>query len=129
MTHFTIPLKTVNEANGSHGHWSTKAKRRKTQRLVTTVAMRAHAQGLKGSGPNPRALPFPLVVKLTRFSAGQLDTDALPLSMKSIRDQIADELGVTDGPSDSRVAWTYDQKKCARGCWFVAVEIGPAVST
>lgn len=114
---FSIPIKTVNEANGSHGHWAAKASRRKRQRQATKVVFLAAVNGKWWH------LEPPFKVTMRRISAGLLDTDALPLSLKSIRDQIAEELGVTDGPTDSRVTWEYDQVRGKRGLYEVEVEI------
>lgn len=125
MIRFSIPIKTVNEANGSHGHWAAKASRRKKQRIDTKCAF-FHSSIVhmeEGSCTVRLTPPPPYRVTLTRVSAGLLDTDALPLSLKSIRDQIAEELGVTDGPTDDRVTWAYAQKKCKRGQYSVEVEI------
>lgn len=104
-----LDVKTVNEANGSHGHWRPKAARRKAQRNLTRLAMLRHPK------------PLPCTVLLTRLSAGTLDDDAVPLSLKSIRDGIADAFGVKD--NDPRIAWRYAQAKARRGQYAVVIEI------
>ncbi len=86
MIEFTIPVKTVSESNGQHGHWRTKSSRRKAQRWAVSMALRN------------RALPsLPVVVTLTRISAGTLDEhDNLRGAMKSIVDEIAEHYGLPD---------------------------------
>ncbi len=100
MIEITLPIKTVNESNGQHGHWRVKSGRRKAQRAAVAQALRN------------RALPaLPVVVMLTRISAGHLDQhDNLPGSMKSIADEIAEHYGLPD--KDSRFVWMYAQEKC-----------------
>lgn len=117
MISFSIPIKTCNEANGSHGHWAAKATRRKRQRVATGAAFYVASVGQRWR------LEPPYRVLLRRISVGLLDTDALPLSLKSVRDQIAEALGVTDAPGDARVTWSYDQAKGKRGHYSVYVEI------
>jgi hypothetical protein len=70
-----------------------------------------------------RKVAFPVVVTLVRHGPRLLDTDNLPGGLKGIRDQIALLLGVTDGPTDKRVSWRYDQ---ARGPYGVGVRIEAA---
>lgn len=108
-----LDVKTVNEANGSHGHWRAKYKRRKFQRELAMVAVRPHL------------IPLPVVVTLTRLSAGTLDDDAVPLSMKSIRDGIADAYKIAD--NDPRIRFRYAQSKAKRGEYAVLIEITEAV--
>lgn len=61
------------------------------------------------------------VVKLTRYSCGTLDDDNLRGSLKSVRDGVADALGIAD--NDGRVRWEYAQEKCKRGAYCVRVQI------
>ncbi len=116
---FEIPVRTVNELNGSHQHWSVVARRRKHVRQAAMVVTIPHA----------RRIPLPVVVTLRRLSAGVLDDDGLRAALKSARDGIADALGLRDD-SDPRVTWRYEQGKCARGRFGVRVRIeaAPAVA-
>ena len=107
MIAVTLPLRTVNELNGSHSHWRVVSKRRKHIRAMSALM-------------TPVA-PLPCVVRMTRVSAGELDDDGLRAALKSVRDGIADRLGVKD--NDKRVAWLYGQAKCRRGQFCVRVEI------
>lgn len=111
MIEFTIPVKTVNESNGQHGHWRTKSNRRKTQRNAVALSLR-----------NRTLPPLPVVVTLTRISAGQLDEhDNLRGAMKAIADQIADHYALPD--NDARFTWQYAQEKCKRGTYGVRITI------
>ncbi|NLA68297.1 MAG: hypothetical protein GX856_08670 [Gammaproteobacteria bacterium] len=101
-----LPLRTLGP-NGSHGHWSVLARRRKSERRTAAALCPAHA--------------LPCVVRLTRLSAGELDDDNLRGALKGVRDGVADRLGVDD--RDPRVRWEYGQAKCKRGEYGVLVEI------
>lgn len=120
MIEFTIPIKTVNESNGQHGHWRTKAKRRKGQRrqayFETTSNMTQIIYGQRF-----RTAPMHCVVLMTRLSAGTLDGDNLCVSLKSIRDGVADAFGLPD--NDPRFTWNYAQEKCKRGQYGVRITI------
>jgi hypothetical protein len=123
----TIPIRTVNEANGSHGHWSAKAKRRKSQRSGVLLALNAADGGVHGRASvavgaalTPMLAGPGLTITLTRTAPSNgLDDDALPLSLKSIRDGVADWLGLADD-RDPRLTWRYQQE---RGAWGVRIEI------
>jgi hypothetical protein len=110
---FILPFHTVNELNGSHCHWRVVAKRRKSARLQTASIARAW------SATPPSA---PLTVLMTRHSAGTLDDDGLRAALKSVRDGIADWLGVDDKHTD-RVSYGYAQEPCKRGFSWVTVEV------
>lgn len=102
-----LPIKTISELNGAHGHWRTVASRRKKQRRTAMLMC------------PPAALPC--VVLLVRVSAGTLDDDNLRAALKSVRDGVADRLGVAD--NSPLVRWEYGQGKCKRGEFGVRVEI------
>lgn len=111
MIDITLPIRTVNESNGQHGHWSAKSKRRKSQRQA--VAWALHGRTLP---------PLPVVVLLTRISAGRLDEhDNLRGAMKSIVDEIAEHYAVHD--KDRRFEWRYAQQKGKRGEHAVRITI------
>lgn len=108
IAEYLIPGKTRNPVNGSHQHWAVKARNRKT--------LRRHAWVL-----TPRRMRAPCIVHLTRLSPGILDDDNLRPALKSIRDGIADALGIDDG--DPSVRWEYAQARCKRGDEGVRVRI------
>lgn len=95
-----FPLKTVNPLNRRE-HWGERCRRVKAERDVTGWYL-----------STIRKKPaFPLVVLLTRESVRSLDCDAVPASMKAVRDEIATWLGVDD--ADPRITWRYDQRKAS----------------
>lgn len=112
MIEFTLPIKTVNESNGSHGHshWPT-TNRRKSQREAVSLV-------LKGKKfPN-----LPITVLCVRIGGTGLDKhDGLRSSFKSIVDEIAAAYGLPD--NDNRFNWQYDQEKAPRGVYGVRVRI------
>lgn len=109
MTHSLIlPIQTKGP-NGSHGHWSVLARRRKRERSWARQAC-------------PRLSP-PCTVTLTRLSAGTLDDDNLRGALKGVRDGVADALGVPD--NDPRVRWAYAQARCPRGQYGVRIDLEP----
>jgi hypothetical protein len=120
---FTIPVKTTNPLNGSQGRTRgavlAKAAQRKKQRNAARLCGLA---GIYNCRPEMLRLPLGKVaVAICRVSAGTLDTDGLAASMKSIRDGLADCLGVAD--NDPRVTWSYAQRKGKRLEYSVEVEI------
>jgi hypothetical protein len=98
-----IPVHTISEANNQQ-HWTIKKQRRDEQKLkVWAISQEEKA-----------LLSLPLHIKLTRIGKRKLDSDNLPVSMKYIRDAIADYLipfcppGHADG--NENLSWEYDQK-------------------
>jgi hypothetical protein len=98
-----IPIHTVSEANSSD-HWTAKKKRHDLQKRWIWVCFKTH---------KPQ-IPLPCKIKLTRVGKKLLDSDNLPVSMKYIRDAIADQIfpGKAAGQADNdqRLSWEYDQK-------------------
>lgn len=105
-----LPIKTINPLNGSHGHWRVTSARRKRERGLAAMLVPAHS--------------LPCVVTLTRLSSGTLDDDNVRAALKSVRDGIADKLGVAD--NDPRIQWRYAQEKTKRGVYGVRVRIEEA---
>lgn len=115
-----LPLKTVNESNGSQGaragaFWA-KSKRRKGIRSSVLLGLRVNVAATP--------LPLPLLVRLTRLSAGELDDDGLVSALKSVRDGCADFLGVDDKKRQI-VRYAYEQEPCKRGTYGVRIEFFP----
>lgn len=108
MIEVTIPIKSVSVAN-LRMHWAIKAKLAKSHRAMAKHAMANAA---------PVAPTLPLTLVLTRVGPRKLDTDNLASSLKSVRDGIADWLGVDDG--SPQLDWQYAQK---RGGYAVEVEV------
>ena len=97
-----IPIFIPSRAN-FRGHTRSK-KHRKTvqeQRNVTRLALQAHVKDRPA---------LPCAVTLTRIAPRFLDWgDNLPMSMKSVRDGVADWFGIDD--ADRRLVWRYNQQK------------------
>ena len=106
-----MPIKTVNESNGQHGHWGAKSSRRKAQRAAVAILLR--------NKPLP---PLPVRITLTRISAGQLDEhDNLRGALKSIADEVAEQYALPD--KDARLAWHYAQELCKPKDFGVRIRI------
>lgn len=115
---WTLPIRTVSEANNSD-HWSKKAKRRKQQQILIRILMKKDIEKVQ----------LPCHITLTRLSPRMLDTmENLPMAFKAIIDEIADILipekggwyktskgrlkrkrGHSDG--DKRLTWAFGQEK------------------
>jgi hypothetical protein len=105
-----IPLQTVSLLN-RRDCWQVTAKRKKHQRKVVGLYMR------RFKPPAP-----PVVVTLTRLSAGTLDAhDNLPSAFKHVVDALAQWLGIDDG--DPSVRWIYAQQKAKPHTHQIIVEI------
>ncbi len=98
----TIPMRLPSRAN-FRGHTRSRkhTKMVREQRGVTRLVLSARAE---------RRPKLPCVICLTRIAPRSLDhADNLPMSMKSVRDGIADWLGVDD--RSDQIQWQYDQRK------------------
>jgi hypothetical protein len=93
-------------------HWAKRAARAKAQRSAAAYALRSAAQGQTFS---KRAR---YIVTITRIGKRALDSDNLQGACKSIRDGVADALGIDDG--DPRIEWRYAQE---RGDYAVRVQV------
>lgn len=105
MIEFTLPIKTISEANSSE-HWTKKHKRHKQQKFI----VRSFLNTLK---PN---ITLPCHITLTRIAPRSLDAaDNLPASFKWILDTICDYIlpGLANGRADSNpdIHVTYSQEK------------------
>jgi hypothetical protein len=109
----TLPIKITSPANGSHGHWSADAKRRKDQRTITKWGLRPLP---------PPALP--VVVTLTRIGVRDLDDDNLAAGFKSVRDEVAAWLGCGDGKKDP-ITWVYEQQRGEPRQYAITIAVEP----
>lgn len=118
MISWTVPIKTVSEANSSES-WRNKHKRHQQQQFFVNLSYKENVKDVK----------LPCVITLTRLSPRLLDEeDNLPMAFKWIKDQlgacifpekvvsylskkgrIKQNKGHTD--SDPRVTWQYKQEK------------------
>lgn len=117
---FRLDLRTPNPANMSTG----------SSRLALSAMRRRHRAAASGMlsvvlGPKG-AYPLPCRVLCVRIapSVGLDPHDALPGSLKSIVDGIADALGLASD-RDPRVEWSYDQRRGAPGEHAVEVLVIP----
>lgn len=95
-----LPLATKSLTN-MRTHWAAKARLAKGQRTPVALVMRT------AFAAHPAQLPA--TVTLTRIAPRTLDDDNLRGALKSVRDGVADALGLDD--RDGRVRWGYAQRK------------------
>jgi hypothetical protein len=91
-----VPVRLRNTSNSRDG-WRATAKRAKSVRSLAKSLFRG------------RAVPLPCSVRLIYIGPRQLDDDGVASAVKSLRDGVADALGVDD--RDSRVVWVADQER------------------
>lgn len=98
-----FPLKTVSEAN-CHEHWTVKYRRHKKQKKFIWAI-------LKRDRPK---ISLPCLIKLKRIGKRKLDSDNLQMSLKWIRDAVADTIfpGQIAGKADDsdQLSWEYSQE-------------------
>ncbi len=102
----TLPLKTSSVLNGSQGFSRgaamAAARRRRDQRAMAKLVVGMHVRSC--------LVALPAVVTLTRLAPSSgLDDDNLRGALKSVRDGVADALGLDD--RDPRVSWRYEQRR------------------
>lgn len=102
---FVIPIKTISVTNARE-FWRVRAKRAKAERVSARDAFFANASWARvQTGEFEGALR----ITLTRLATHKLDSDNLAGACKSVRDGIADALGMDDG--DELLTWEYAQEK------------------
>lgn len=104
MIRIVLPLRTVSALNVRE-HWAARKKRVTMER----EAFKYGALAQLGVGWAKR-VALPCVVTFVRVGPRLLDSDAVPGTCKAVRDQLAVELGVGDGPTDP-IEWRYLQRK------------------
>ena len=110
-----IPVRTLSEAN-LRCHWGQRARRAKRQRVAARILVRAAFTRLLERGPCGGYR-----VTLTRIAPRVLDSDNLAISLKAVRDGVADALGVSD--ADGLCSWSYAQWRGKKREYAVAVDI------
>lgn len=108
----TIPVRAVSLANVRE-HWRRRSDRARAHRSTAILSLRAAK--VEAS--------MPCTVLLTRVAPRALDDDNLRGALKSVRDGVADWLGVDD--RDPRVTWEYGQRKGPVKFYAVDVEVTP----
>lgn len=109
-----VPGKVTNPLNGSHGHWSVRAKWAKDWRTRTRVyaehARSAVATLLDARGKSAEAARRPKRVTFTLHVWRRFDDDALGPCAKPCRDGLVDAGVVdSDGPKAPH-QWVYEQR-------------------
>jgi hypothetical protein len=116
----SLPLRTRNTLNMQTGNSRLggilRTRERRRIRSVTLQLVTPHLLHLRGI-----ELP-PLLVTLTRLSAGTMDDDGLASSLKAVRDGVAQAVGIDDGDR-ARLRFRYEQRKVPRGGFGVEVRI------
>jgi hypothetical protein len=102
IVNVVVFCETRSELN-TRGHWSVRHRRFAKQSNATRLM-------LLSTGVKPSTIALPVVVELVRVGKRLLDDDNLPGALKAIRDDVADWLGITDGPTDARASWVYSQE-------------------
>jgi hypothetical protein len=107
-----VPVRTIGQ--NAREHFRVKAARVKAERHMVRLMLNARAVRCP--------LQPPLVVTLTRLSSARMDSDGVVGAMKSVRDEVAAYLGIDDR-HDDLVEYRYAQERCARGNFYVRIEI------
>lgn len=101
----TLPVHLTNTSNARQ-HWGTTARKARVRHTVTlAVQTRARHVGSVLSGVGVAVL----AVRLVYIGPRELDDDGVTSAVKSLRDGVADALGVND--RDPRVTWVPDQER------------------
>lgn len=109
-----LPIATKSLTN-VRMHWAAKHRLAKAQRQPVGLVVRS---ALKVHPPT-----MPLEVTLTRIAPRELDDDNLRGALKSVRDGVADALGLDD--RDDRVKWLYGQRRGAVREQAVEIRVCP----
>lgn len=102
-----IPIKIESTLN-KREHWRKRSERARLERVLACRWI---------ASPRPA---FPCIIRLIRIAPRELDDDNLAGGFKSVRDGIADWLGIDD--RDPRVKWRYGQTKGKPKQYAVRVE-------
>jgi hypothetical protein len=106
---FRIPDMKLSSKLNQRVHWRKRAKESKSEREYAYYLVKPY--------------PLPCLVVITRIGPASLDDDNLAGACKSIRDGIADRLGVND--RSPAVKWQYAQRKHGKGVYGVEIEFLP----
>lgn len=115
MLSLTVPLRTGLGLNERDRHFGQRVRRVAAERSVVAWALLAATKGAKPA--------LPCVVTLTRLGPTHgLDDDGCQGSLKGVRDQVAEWLGVDDRRSDV-VRYEYRQERAKK--WSVRIAFSP----
>jgi hypothetical protein len=122
----TLPLRLTNPLNNAQGFSKgavfKKSRERKAKRGAARMCTATHAREVKGW----LAAGQRVEVTITRVSPRAFDSDGAVASAKSIRDGIADALGVND--NDARIEWKVTQQRGQPREYAVRITIEKAES-
>ena len=119
-----IPLRIQSVAN-LREHWAAKARRVSLERAAVALVMRTTAETWEWRDLMAAEVGGHSVVTLTRIAPRALDDDNLRSALKSVRDEVADQLGLPND-RDHRVRWEYGQERGKPKQYAVRVEIRAA---
>lgn len=104
----TIQVKTISEANVSE-HWTRRHQRSKLQKRQIKAYLEAFHHG--------QQVKLPCKVRITRVGKKRMDSDNLAISMKYIRDALAEwivdregQLATGKADETDKLTWIYDQE-------------------
>ena len=120
MIRIVVPVRAVSLTN-QREHWRDRHRRARAERETVWACWR--------QAPYPAIPPSwtSATVTLTRIAPRALDPgDNLPAALKSVRDQVAAELGVDD--ASDLVVWRYAQERGAPRQHSVQIEISFATA-
>jgi hypothetical protein len=105
-----IPVRTDSTVNADSNRRTTMSKKHSQRLAVHRTLGRNHAS-LVAFADNGVHAGLPILVTLVRLGGRHLDKDDnLNVSMKWVRDAIADVLGIDD--DHDLIDWAYGQEKC-----------------
>lgn len=111
----TVPVRIESSLN-LREHWRVRANRNTSHRAEAFI-------GLRMACTLFTSLILPCVVTITRIAPRELDDVNLAGGCKSLRDGVADWLGVDD--RDPRVSWRYAQRKGEPKEYAAQIDIAP----
>jgi hypothetical protein len=113
-----IPIETKSTAN-LREHWSKRARRVANERRTVEAMWRSVEQRAMRNivqGKRVRSVGF------VRVGKRLLDSDNLGGALKAVRDEIARQLGIDDGPTTG-IAWRYAQSTGREVGVLVEIEV------
>ena len=117
---FSIPIQLPSLANARMHHMEL-ARIKAKQRAAVALGFPPKAKQALITGRW-----HSVVVVMRRVSARELDSDNLQGAFKSVRDEIAKQLGLRDD-RDARVGWLYQQEKCRPVYRRIEIDFVPMV--
>jgi hypothetical protein len=111
----TVPVR-IDSGLNMRVHWRVRANTNASHRAAAYFALRQHGVA------TPELMPC--TVTITRVAPRELDDDNMVGGSKSLRDGVADWLGIDD--RDKRVKWLYAQRRGKPKEYAAEVEVAAA---